>query len=187
MPPSRRLLGRDSTHTPSLTPTMTSLLIAFIVLAVTGLGLVAMLFFLRSHRKAKQQKQDQSLPVHKPSSKRSSNHRRLTVSATPYARNAANSRALNEKEYLDSPASSEPSSPIPEIRITFPEEEDDCGKRKSGRVVVVKISETGGVGLEPYHDEQLPAHGKDDAHRFESLDLDRMGGLKESGVGSKRS
>lgn len=74
---------------------------------------------------------------------------------------------------------SSPSSPVPEIRITFPEEEDECGKRRSGRVVVVRISEAGGVGLEPYNDDHLPAYQKSDAERFQSLDLDRMGGLKE--------
>ena len=74
---------------------------------------------------------------------------------------------------------SSPSSPLPEIRITFPEEEDDAGKRKSGRVVVVRISENGGVGLEPYNDDHLPPYQKSDAERFQSLDLDRIGGLKE--------
>lgn len=72
-----------------------------------------------------------------------------------------------------------PTSPVPEIRITFPEEEDDGGKRKSGRVVVVRISETGGVGLEPYNDDQLPPYQKSDDGKFQSLDLERMGGLKE--------
>lgn len=68
---------------------------------------------------------------------------------------------------------------MPEIRITFPEEEDDAGQNKSGRVVVVRISETGGLGLEPCSDEHLPAYQQSDAERFESLDLDRLGGLKE--------
>lgn len=68
---------------------------------------------------------------------------------------------------------------MPEIRITFPEEEDEAGKSKSGRVVVVRISETGGLGLEPYSYEKLPAYQQSDAERFQSLDLDRMGGLKE--------
>ena len=72
-----------------------------------------------------------------------------------------------------------PSSPVPEIRITFPEEEDEAGKSKSGRVVVVRIGETGGLGLEPYSEENLPAYQQSDAERFQSLDLDRMGGLKE--------
>lgn len=68
---------------------------------------------------------------------------------------------------------------MPEIRITFPEEEDKTGKSKSGRVMIVRISETGGLGLEPYSDEDLPAYQQSDAERFQSLDLDRMGGLKE--------
>ena len=78
--------------------------------------------------------------------------------------------------------SSRPSSPsdsLPEIRITFPEEEDEAGKRKSGRVVIVRIGENGGVGLEPCNDDHLPPYQKSDAERLQSLDLDRMGGLKE--------
>ena len=68
---------------------------------------------------------------------------------------------------------------MPEIRITFPEEEDEAGKSKSGRVVVVRISETGGLGLEPCNNEHLPPYQQSDDERFQSLDLDRMGGLKE--------
>lgn len=74
---------------------------------------------------------------------------------------------------------------MPEIRITFPEEEDEAGKSKTGRVVVVRISETGGLGLEPYSGEHLPAYQQSDAERFQSLDLDRMGGLKELVRGEK--
>lgn len=184
MPPSRRLVVRDGPPSTGFTPTMTSLLIALIILVVIGLSLVAILFVLRSHRKTKQQ-QGQSLPVHHPSGKRTPNHRRLTITTTPDARNAANAHVYSEKELLDSPTPSTPSSPIPEIRITFPEEEDDSGKRKSGRVVVVRISETGGVGLEPCHSDHLPPYGRDDAERFESLDLDRMGGLKEAAINAK--
>lgn len=85
-------------------------------------------------------------------------------------------------------AASPPQSPIPEIRITFPEEEDGLGKRKSGRVVVVRISEAGGVGLEPYHDddEHLPPYQTVKDGKFESLDLDRIGGLKELERGVER-
>ncbi|KAL8722060.1 MAG: hypothetical protein Q9225_001382 [Loekoesia sp. 1 TL-2023] len=185
MAPVHQLLTRDNAAFASLTPTMTSLLIALVVLLITGFGLVTVLFALRSHRKAKQQ-HNQSLPVHNPPAKRTSNHRQLTISATPYAHNREDTCVYSEKEMLSSPASSGPPSPIPEIRITLPEEEDDSGKRKSGRVVVVTISETGGVGLEPYHDEHLPPYGKDDADRFQSLDLDRIGGLKEIHIESKR-
>lgn len=93
----------------------------------------------------------------------------------------------SDKHSLISGAASPPQSPIPEIRITFPEEEDGSGKRKSGRVVVVRISEAGGVGLEPYHDhdDQLPPYQMAGDGRFESLDLERMGGLKELERGLK--
>ena len=177
MPPSRHLVVRDHATDDTLTPTMISLLIALTVLIFTGFALIGALLLLRAHRKAKL-RQSPSLPIHHSSGKRISNHRRLTVSATPYAHGAKDFNIYSEKE-LDSPASSAPSSPVPEIRITFPEEEDDGGKRKSGRVVVVKISEKGHVGLEPYHDEHLPSYGQEDAERFQSLDLDRIGGLKE--------
>ncbi|KAL9602863.1 MAG: hypothetical protein Q9219_001558 [cf. Caloplaca sp. 3 TL-2023] len=159
---------------------MNYLLVILIVLCVTLIVLGLVLIALRSHRRKKQQ-QDQSLPLHNPSAKRSSNHRRLTISAPPYVRD------LNEKEALSSPASSEPPSPVPEIRITFPEEEDDSGKRKSGRVVIVRISETGGVGLEPYHDEHPPPYGKGEAGSFQSLDLERIGGLTEVQIKSDKA
>ena len=84
-------------------------------------------------------------------------------------------------------AASPPQSPIPEIRITFPEEEDAAGKRQSGRVVVVRISEQGGLGLEPYNGESLPPYQSSESGRFESLDLDRIGGLKEVERGTRRS
>ena len=73
---------------------------------------------------------------------------------------------------------SQPTSPIPEIRITFPEEEDEMGKRKSGRVVVVSVSDMGRVGLEPLHNgkEGLPAYEGGD---WKELDLEQIGGLKE--------
>ena len=68
-------------------------------------------------------------------------------------------------------------SPIPEIRITFPEEEDEMGKRQSGRVVVVKVSDLGGVGLEPLGEKQgLPAY---EGEGWKELDLEQIGGLKE--------
>lgn len=66
---------------------------------------------------------------------------------------------------------------IPEIRLTFPEEYDADGKRTSGRCVVVRVSESG-VGLEPVQDK-LPAYKQSEGERFQSLDLDRVGGLTE--------
>ena len=74
-------------------------------------------------------------------------------------------------------SNSPPPSPIPEIRITFPEEVDEQGKRQSGRVVVVRVGEHS-VGLEPVN-EKLPPYQQYESERFQSLDLDRIGGLKE--------
>lgn len=76
--------------------------------------------------------------------------------------------------------SSPPLSPdnVPEIRITFPDEQDEAGRRMSGRVVVVRVGETG-VGLEPLKEEQLPAYEKESGERFHSIDMERIGGLKE--------
>ena len=179
-----RLVVRDNSNTSSeITPTMMNLFIALVVLLGFGLCLIAVLFVLRSRRKAKQVEKLADLPfqAHRPASK-IANLRRLTISAAPYDKNSEVISIYNEKEIRveESPRrSSPPTSPVPEIRITFPEEEDDGGKRKSGRVVVVRISETGGLGLEPYNDDHLPPYQKSDAERFQSLDLERIGGLKE--------
>jgi hypothetical protein len=92
----------------------------------------------------------------------------------------------SEKQTLVDNSSSPPPSPVPEIRITFPEE-DDAGKRKSERVVVVRISETGSVGMEPCTDDNLPPYRQTDVDRFHSLDLERIGGLKEKSSEQKWS
>ena len=83
-----------------------------------------------------------------------------------------------EKRSLVANSSSPPPSPVPEIRITFPDNEDVAGKRQSGRVVVLRIGESGAVGMEPV-EEQLPAYQWSDSGKFHSLDLDRIGGLRE--------
>ena len=84
---------------------------------------------------------------------------------------------INEKSaFLDDSAVS-PTESVPEIRITFPEEQSPDGKRQS-RVVIVKIGEKGSVGYEPYQ-EPLPVYQEKESSRFQSLDLERIGGLKE--------
>ena len=176
-----RLVVRDDSST-TMTPTMMKLLIALIVLVLFGICLTGGLFILRARRKAKQIEKLTDLPFHanRPLSE-ISNHSRLTITAATYGRHSKAINIYNEKEILVEASSrpSSPASPVPEIRITFPEEEVEAGKSKSGRVVVVRISETGGLGLEPYSEGKLPAYQQLDAERFQSLDLDRMGGLKE--------
>ena len=153
-------------------PTTFYLLIILVVLLFIGFLSVAALMLLRLiHRRRAQQGTE---CVEKPQPK---NHRR--------SRHPPSISITNEKAALFETAdSSGPPSPVPEIHITFPDEEGHGNKRQSGRVVVVRISETGGVGLEPYQ-EQLPAYQKEDGARFQSLDLERIGGLKEKEHGSR--
>lgn len=103
-----------------------------------------------------------------------SNHRRIIVRPTESL------HVYQEKQFLIRNSTPPPSSPIPEIRITFPEEFDEAGKQQSGRVVVVRVGETS-VGMEPFS-EKLPAYQQSEADRFQSLDLDRIGGLQEKEI-----
>ncbi|KAF7158010.1 hypothetical protein CNMCM5623_002522 [Aspergillus felis] len=161
-----------STDDSSLSPAMIDLLISLLVLILLGIALVATLLVLRRKR---QNQMNSELPVH--NGQCSPNHRRLTISASSNTRTQS-ILVYDEKRSLMENSSSPPPSPVPEIRITFPEEEDESGKRKSGRVVVVRISDAGAVGLEPCN-EELPPYQSSDAERFQSLDIERMGGLKE--------
>ena len=64
---------------------------------------------------------------------------------------------------------------LPEIRITLPAETAADGNVPE-RVIVVHLNDKSAeVGLEPVHDDPLPPY-----ERFESLDLSRLGGLKEN-------
>ncbi|KAI5286876.1 hypothetical protein KEM54_006442 [Ascosphaera aggregata] len=118
----------------------------------------------------------------------------VTISATNGRLQKESTYYLNDHQRDSYRSDSPPPAGVPEIRITFPEEEDDQGQPISGRVVVVRISESGGIGLEPLDEKKdiemhadgyekrdferdgLPAY---EQNRLESLDLDRIGGLKE--------
>ncbi|KAJ9301334.1 hypothetical protein DTO271G3_1469 [Paecilomyces variotii] len=175
----RTLVTRDDGNNEGegLTPTMVNLLISLLVLILFGLSLVGALLVLRRKR---QNRSRSELPIH---NGQCMSNPRYTITSNGKTESVF---VYDEKRNLMENSSSPPSSPVPEIRITFPEEEDEAGKRKSGRVVVVRISETGGVGLEPCH-EDLPPYQSDDAERFQSLDLERMGGLKEKQDGKRWS
>ncbi|KAL1970307.1 hypothetical protein VTN77DRAFT_5467 [Rasamsonia byssochlamydoides] len=179
MAPLRFFVARDSDNNNNnggddqgtgLTPSTVNLLISLLVLVLFGITLVGALLLLRQKRRSRQ-----SDP---PAYDESTNNRRLTITTSQNGRTES-IYVYNEKRNLLENSSSPPPSAVPEIRITFPEEEDESGKRKSGRVVVVRIGETGGVGLEPCPDEDLPPYQSSDSGRFQSLDLERMGGLKE--------
>ena len=173
---SALLSVRDTSTTMSTT--MIDLLIALMVLIFVSLLLVGALYTVRKIRRSRAIARQQ-LPLY--NEKPASNHRRLTITTT---RNSS-IYVYDEKSAMMSNPSSPPLSPdnVPEIRITFPDEQDEAGKRKSGRVVVVRVGETG-VGLEPLTEEQLPAYEKETGERFHSIDMDRIGGLKEKSTWS---
>jgi len=152
-------LGQDERHTSASTIT---LLTALVILLSVALALVGALFLLRRLRNKR--KADNSLPSYE------SSGRGLSVTTIPYS----------EKEHLLSAASSSPTSPVPEIRITFPEEEDHNGRRVSGTVVLVQMGDT--VGFRPVDNNGLPPSYSASAGgngRFASVDLERVGGLRE--------
>jgi len=124
---------------------------------------------------------DPLLPQYHDAVKRTGNHRGLTIHTSESGRHSV----LVIDHATGQPMLANPASPphspdnVPEIHITFPDEHDDQGRRKSGRVVVVRVGDAT-VGMEPLHDdEQLPAYEKESKTQFYSIDIDRIGGLKE--------
>ncbi|KAF2755296.1 hypothetical protein EJ05DRAFT_488085 [Pseudovirgaria hyperparasitica] len=174
------LLRRDDEQEQKdgMNPTISSLLIALMCLVVVALIAVGALFVLRHLRRSR--KAAETLPMY--NEKRSSASSRGLTITTPTSETGRPDSVLiyNEKQQLMEKSLNTPDSPVPEIRITFPEEFDESGKRQSGRVVVVRVGETS-IGLEPLQ-EDLPPYQRDTQDRFQSLDLDRIGGLKEKDI-----
>ncbi len=170
---ARRLVSRSDTAIAdyTFTPLVTNLLLVLLTLIVFATVLAGVLYFLRKRQAANAE----VLPTHQ----RNSNHHRLTITATPYTRKTESIHVYDEKRNLIENSSSPPDSPVPEIRITFPDEEDHSGKKKNGRVVVVRIGDSGSVGMEPVAQDPLPPYQSNETERFQSLDLERMGGLRE--------
>ncbi|KAL6705204.1 hypothetical protein ACN47E_007164 [Coniothyrium glycines] len=157
-----------------LNTTQLALLVSLLLLVLFGLLLIGALMFLRSMRRARKQAEAAAqLPLYE---KRQSTHSRLTISTAPY-QGRESVVVISEKQGLMGGSPNSPTSPVPEIRITFPDEVDESGKHQSGRVVIVRVGEHS-VGLEPVN-EDLPPYQRDASDRFDSLDLDRIGGLKE--------
>ena len=165
------LVVRDGNTSSGITPTVLNLLIALIVLFIFAAILIVTLLVLRSIRKSQISKEQ--LPLYDEKPTRLPNPRGLSIRTDK----RTTSIVFQEKQNLIENSSSPPPSPIPEIRITFPEEVDESGKRQSGRVVVVRVGDHS-VGLEPIR-ETLPPYQQNASDRFQSLDLERIGGLKE--------
>jgi hypothetical protein len=151
---------------------MHQLIFVFFTLLLVAMLCSVALLLLRRKRLARQQAT--LLPTHH----QSSHHRSPSISNFNYGNNES-VFVYDEKMNLIHNSSSPPSGVVPEIHITFPDEESKAGLQK-GRVVVVHITDSGSVGMEPLnHPDNLPPYQKEDADRFQSLDLERIGGLKE--------
>lgn len=149
------------------------LLFGFFILFLFSVSLSAGLFYLRRRRVARQMA---LLPTHQ----RRGHQRSLTITSTPAYTGQERVYVYDDKMNMIGGSHHGPDSPVPEIRITFPEEVDQAsGEKTSGRVVVVRITDSGNVGMEPLLPEQLPPYQKADNGRFQSLELDRLGGLRE--------
>lgn len=171
------LFRRD--ESAGISTTAIGLLVALVILIVIIGASVGAFLLVRRRRR---QRSQQGLPLHnekrRSAASTSSAHRRVMV------RPSESVLVIQEKKNLLDNSSSPPNSPLPEIRITFPEEYDDSGKRTSGRVVVVRIGESS-FGLEPVS-EKLPAYEMN-GERFHSIDLERVGGLQEKEIGKQWS
>lgn len=154
-----------------------NLMIALFTLVFVGLLSLATLIVLRRVRQKKQVLVGSTLPQYN-DVKRNSNHRRLTIQTG----NGRSSTIVFNKDGQPMLANPQqpPHSPdnVPQIHITFPDEQDDHGRPLSGRVVIVRVGETT-VGLEPLNDEQLPAYEKESKSQFYAIDIDKIGGLRE--------
>ncbi|RKF58211.1 hypothetical protein OnM2_069019 [Erysiphe neolycopersici] len=164
------LQARNEQHNSS---TMINLLTTLLVLIFISLLLTVVLLIARTIRRRR------ALGRHhlaSPEMNKNRNHQHLSVN-TPFRRCSSYSIYEEKKSPLNSSSSLTPEV-VPEIRITFPDEQDEAGRRMSGRVVVVRVGEAG-IGLEPLRDEeQLPAY-EENGGRFQSIDIDQIGGLKE--------
>lgn len=169
--------GADDDDTGS-NSTINMLVIVLAIIVALGVVLLGALLVLKKARQ-RQTLRDTSPPQYNDVVQQDKNHHHLTIET----RNGRTSIIYNKdgKPMLANP-NSPPDSPdnVPEIHITFPDEEaDESGKRKSGRVVVVRVGDNATVGLEPLDEDDLPAYEKESTSSFYSIDMDDIGGLRE--------
>lgn len=143
------------------------LVTVFLGLLCFGSLLGLALYMVRRHRKQQAALQNQS----------ANNPRQLMIKTIPFGGNR--NSLYSEKQGLMDHSSPMPLTPdsIPEIRITFPEEEDSYGRRKSGRVVIVQVGEAGVGFVRPVPEENLPPYQQHDG--FSTVNIEKIGGLKE--------
>ena len=145
----------DSEGAP-VVPPLSQLSVTLFSLVILALCLIGILLIFRRYRRNRK-------PAMLPTHHRSSSYAHFNV------------QIYDEKHGLRQNQPRPLAGPLPQIRITFPDEEDASGKRQSGKVVLLRIGENGVTGMEPVGEENLPPYQE----KLQSLDLDRIGGLKE--------
>lgn len=166
---SRDVVGDDGYVYESPSGLLFGFFILFLFVCAVSISLV----YLRRRRALRQMA---LLPMHQ----RRGHQRSLTITNPPAYTGQDKVYVYDDKMNMIGSSNCRPDSPVPEIRITFPDEIDQSsGQKTSGRVVVVRITDSGTIGMEPLHPEQLPPYQKADNGRFQSLELDRIGGLRE--------
>ncbi|KND95065.1 hypothetical protein TOPH_00703 [Tolypocladium ophioglossoides CBS 100239] len=177
--PSFAEITRRDTDKPDGSDQVINFMLIVLGLVFFALVLASILFLLRRRRLRLTRQQMEGLPTYN-ETKQTSNHRGLTIETSHNGRSSILYIGRDGQPMLQNP-NSPPHSPdnVPEIHITFPDEQDDQGRAKSGRVLVVRVGDNATVGLEPMHDEQLPAYEKEAKGQFQSIDMDQIGGLKE--------
>ncbi|KIV91148.1 hypothetical protein PV10_05721 [Exophiala mesophila] len=167
--------AEDSTNEHISALEMNHLAFVFFALVASACFCCVALCFLRRRRMARRQ-QATSLPTYHQVS-----HHQRSPSVTNFGNGYKNESVFvyDEKMNLIHNSSSPTSTSVPEIHITFPDEEGKPSNSQNGRVVVVHITDSGSVGMGPLQRDDLPPYQKEDADRFQSLDLERIGGLRE--------
>lgn len=169
--PLERRERQDASQNGTPSPDDINHYFGFVCIILLVAILISTFFLIRRYRKHI----TSDLLLHKGDLEAASGHHRSTNPASPQP-----SFVVREKEAFIASTFGPPTGTPPAIHLTLPGELDDGTKCESDRVVVVSIGEHGEVGLSPLVQEQLPPYKEHASERFQSLDLERLGGLKET-------
>lgn len=165
----------DSYYGPGMGP----LLMVFFGLILAGSCLTLALICFRRKRIAQRQ-------VLLPQYRAHAHNRSASVTNLPNLARNESVFVYDEKMNLIANSANPPPSTVPQIRVTFPDDDESNGQPRPGRVVVVHVTDSGSVGMSPLAQGPAPPYQTADAERFQSLDLDRMGGLREKDGSQQR-
>ena len=146
----------------------------FVILVTVALSVI---FAGRRRRSMRQTQAAKLSSCDRRDSIHSTKDSQLTFTITPLDTSNSKDSVYEKRRPISSSSSSSSHSPVPEIRITFPEEYDDMGQRRSGQVLLVRVGEHTEC-MEPMQ-ERLPSYQKSDFDRFDSLDFDRDSDFNE--------